>query len=302
MAKRGQGEGTISKRADGTWWARITVGKTADGKQKRKAFYGKTRKEVQEKLTAALNELNNNTYIEPSKMTVAQWMEIWRHDYKQQSVKPTTFYNYQKKIKFQINPYLGGYKLKELRSDMIQKSLNQLIENGLAIISTQHTLDVLRLALKKAVENELILKNPSLNVSLPKPQKKEMVVLTEEQQEKLIEVCKQRYSGKIFILILATGMRIGEVTALRWSDIDFEEGELHVKRTRREYYIYSDNNSEEREHFIDFGTPKTPTSKRTIPLLPDIIVMLKEMKEEHDALKVKFGKSYNDENLVFCTR
>ena len=82
MAKRGQGEGSISKRPDGTWWARITVGKTPDGKQKRKAFYGKTRKEVQEKLTAALNDLNNGVYIEPSNMKLEQWMSIWLREYK----------------------------------------------------------------------------------------------------------------------------------------------------------------------------------------------------------------------------
>ena len=121
MAKRGQGEGSISKRPDGTWWARITVGKTPDGKQKRKAFYGKTRKEVQEKLTAALNDINNNTYIEPSKITVEQWMYIWLRDYKKNSVKPKTYAAYEAHIRNHIAPDLGGYKLASLRNDMVQR-------------------------------------------------------------------------------------------------------------------------------------------------------------------------------------
>ena len=81
--KRGQGEGSIfyieSKKL---WCAKVTVGKDENGKQKQKAFYGKTRKEVQEKLTATVNDINQNIYIEPSKMTVNQWVDIWLTEYK----------------------------------------------------------------------------------------------------------------------------------------------------------------------------------------------------------------------------
>ena len=129
MAKRGQGEGSISKRPDGTWWARITVGKTPDGKQKRKAFYGKTRKEVQEKLTAALNDINNNTYIEPSKMTLASWMDIWLKEYKS-TVKPSTFIMRHSANQKYISMILGQYKLKDLRRDHIQTFVNDLSGMG----------------------------------------------------------------------------------------------------------------------------------------------------------------------------
>ena len=108
MAKRGQGEGTISQRPDGTWWARITLGKDADGKQKRKAFYGKTRKEVQQKLTAALSEVNKDSYVEPSKMTVGKWMETWLQEYKKNSVKKRTYMNLEGCFRLYINPQLAG--------------------------------------------------------------------------------------------------------------------------------------------------------------------------------------------------
>ena len=91
MAKRGQGEGTISKRPNGTWWARISLGRDENGKQKRKAFYGRTRKEVQEKLTEALNDINNDDYIEPSSITVSQWIDIWLKEYRKNALKPGTY-------------------------------------------------------------------------------------------------------------------------------------------------------------------------------------------------------------------
>lgn len=132
MAKRGQGEGTISKREDGTWWARISLGVDENGKRKRKAFYGKTRKEVQEKLTTALNDVNNDSYVEPSKMTVSQWMDIWLKEYNKPCVKPSSYLRHHSITENHIKPMLGNYKIKDLRNDTVQKFINELNGKGLA--------------------------------------------------------------------------------------------------------------------------------------------------------------------------
>ena len=113
--KRGNGEGTISQLPDGRWCARITVGRDKVGKQKRKAFYGKTRKEVQEKLLAAVNEMNNGVYIDPTKMTVEQWIDIYLEDYRKRSVKPATYAKDLTLAKPRIIPAIGDIKLKDLR-------------------------------------------------------------------------------------------------------------------------------------------------------------------------------------------
>lgn len=128
--KRGNGEGTISKRENGTWCARITIGRDSNGKQKRKAFYGKTRKEVQEKMTAALNEINNGTYAEPTQLTLAEWLNIWLSEYALNSIKQSTRVSYDTFINKHINPIIGNIKLQKLRPDIIQKFYNDKLENG----------------------------------------------------------------------------------------------------------------------------------------------------------------------------
>ena len=133
MAKRGQGEGSISKRPDGTWWARITIGKDENGKQKRRAFYGKTRKEVQEKLTAAVNDVNNDVYIEPSSMTVSIWLDTWLEDYKKRSVRTNTYLGLCYYVNYHIKPVLGSIKLKDLRPEMVQRLINELSDKNLAV-------------------------------------------------------------------------------------------------------------------------------------------------------------------------
>lgn len=298
MAKRGQGEGSISKRPDGTWWARITVGKTPDGKQKRKAFYGKTRKEVQEKLTAALNDINNNTYIEPSKMTVEQWMYIWLKEYKIHSIKPKTYVNYETYIRCHIVPVIGKYPLKSLRNDIVQKFVNTLQEKELKASTVIEIYGALRVALDQAVENSLLPKNPANNIKLPRKVKEEARALTVEEQKKFLEEAKQCTHGEMFILILYTGMRLGEAAALTWDDIDFERKVLSISKTQTRYIVDDGGNI---KYKIGIGETKTIKSVRKIPLIPSALELLAEVRTKQDKIKQERAAYYIDNNLVFCT-
>lgn len=303
MAKRGQGEGTISKRPDGTWWARISVGYDAQGKRKRKAFYGKTRKEVQEKLTAALNEVNTGTYIEPSKMTVSEWMDTWLREYNKNVVKPGTFYRTYKVVQKHIIPKLGKYKLKELRKDMVQKFVNDLVADGYKPGTVVLIFGKLRCALSQAYESELISKNPALYIKLPVIEKEEKKVLTPEQQKEFIKKATERDDvyGSFFILLLATGLRISEALALTWGDIDFKQNLLYVNKTKALIKDVYNRNS------VTFGytSPKTRTSNRAIPLLPSIASILKSLQREQGeskhVLNDKYINVFEKNNLVFCT-
>ena len=297
MAKRGQGEGSISKRPDGTWWARISLGVTSNGKRKRKAFYGKTRKEVQEKLTAALNDENNAGYIEPTKMTLAHWMDIWLCDYKKRSVKPSTFYRMCCTVEVHIKPHLGHYKLTDLRPDMVQKFVNQMDENGLAPSTIKRNCSTLRIALHQAVKNELLPKNPASDIIRPPETKTAIRVLSPDDQERFIEAAKVTEHGEFFILALCTGMRLGEMLALTWDDVNFENNEISVTKSvtkLKDYY----KKEESGKRYI--SNPKTEAGNRIIPLLPQIRELLINLKSVHNNFKVKFGNTYQDENLVFC--
>ena len=295
---RGQGEGSISRRDDGTWWARITIGKDANGKQKRKAFYGKTRKEVQEKLTAAINDINNNSYVEPSSMTVSQWMEVWLKDYKKNSVKPKTYLNLEGCYRLYVKPKLGGIKLKDLRNDMVQRLINSLNERGIAIDTVRKTRWMLHACVEQAVDNDLLIKNVVRKIKMPQmTKKKEIRVLSPEEQAKFIIGARTNYHGRIFILLLATGLRIGEALALTWEDISFENSMLRISKTHVEIRDPDDKGS---AWHVEYNPPKTKAGNRTVPLLPDIVTMLQGIKVEQDAQKIALASGYDDNGLVFC--
>lgn len=300
MAKRGQGEGTISKRPDGTWCGRITVGKTSEGKQKRKAFYGKTRKEVQEKLTAALNDINNDLYIEPSRMTVEQWAETWMKEYKLNTTKASTYFSYGKALKLHILPVIGNYKLKDIRPEMIQKLLNDMYAENYSYSVLSQIQAVAYQMLKQAVNNDLINKNIAEKTILPcKKEKTERYVLSVDEQKRFIKAAKESYMGECFIFLLATGLRIGEMCSLTWDDIDFEKEMISINKTVvycKDYY-----GSESKWNTI-INSPKSKSSIRMIPLLPDIVEMLRDLKEKQEIIKKMYRENYKDRNLVFCTK
>jgi len=295
MAKRGQGEGTISKRPDGTWWARITVGRTPDGKQKRKAFYGKTRKEVQEKLTAALNDINTDSYIDPSKMTLEQWFVIWLRDYRAQYVKPETYVGNKVCIENHIVPVLGKVPLKDIRRDMAQKLITDLAAKGYSHSRISDIYFTMRMALGVAADSGLILKNPVERLKLPPKEKQEARVLTVEEQERVVEKLKECPYGDMLELVLYTGMRIGEVLALTWEDIDFEGKMLSVNKALSKWTILPDGNAKIQ---LGFGTPKSKSGFRKIPLIPEAVELLEVAKERQEK-QLAIVEYKNIYNLVF---
>ena len=299
MAKRLQNEGSIRKRKDGTWEARVTIGISADGKQQRKSLYGKTRQEVSAKMTDLLNNLQKGIITNPTEMTLAEWLDFYMLEYKKQYVKPTTYNNYTVKVKNHIKPAIGHYKLKALRQDIIQKFVNSLSGKGLAPSTVIDIFKVLSNALETAVDDGLIVRNVANRVKLPKTTKPQITVLTQEQQNAFVEQAKVTYMGVVYIFDLCTGMRLGELLGLKWQDIDFEQNQLHIKRIIRK--VKDPDNPEEHWH-LEFGTPKTPTSERIIPLNETAIKVLADVWEQQEKNKEKANTAYEDNDLVFCTQ
>jgi len=294
--KRGQNEGTIAKRPDGTWWARITVGKDAQGRQKRKAFYGKTRREVLHKMTTALSELNHGSFVEPSKITVNEWLDFWLANYKAQSVKPTTLTIYASRADNHIRPAIGSLRLQDLRTETIQAMINEL-NKRFAPETVKGVSITLHAALEQARKNNLTSANSASGIVLPKASKARALAFTLDEQKRFAEVAKSAYMGNMFLLGLGTGLRIGELIALTWNDIDLENGVLRVNRTLN---VVKVQESGSQKWIKTFGTPKTVSSVRSIPLLPYISELLKSVKGYQE--KIKRDKAYEDNNLVFATK
>ena len=286
--KRGNNEGSIIKRKDGRWMASVTVGRNADGSQKRQCFYGKTRSEVAEKMNELIHDINSGSYIDKDKNpTVSDWLPTWLNTYKKNNVKPRTYEQYEGIIRLYLIPNLGEVRLVDLNETMVQRLYNKLYERGLSARTVKLTNVVLKSALKKAVKLGLVLRNICENIDLPKETKKERRVLTPEEQKILLKTLKETDGGDIYIFALFTGMRRGEVLALTWEDVDFKHKVITINKnlSRIKTYVVDGNKTK-----LVVGDPKTTTSNRVIPIVECLIPLLKKQKE----------KTYSDESdLVF---
>lgn len=303
-SKKGNGEGTISKRPDGSWWGRITIGTDKNGKQKRKAFYGKTRAEVQKKITTALNSINTNTYTEPSKLTFENWLNIWFNDYAINSIKQSTRVSYETYINKHIAPFIGKIKLQDLRANTLQGFYNDKLKGGrldgtggLSPKTIKNIHNMIHKALDQAYKNGLTSQNIANAVTLPKVTKKEMRVLTLDEQTQLLKLCNNNNNGIFIVLALATGMRLGEVLGLKWEDIDYINKLLTVKRTVNRLKNYDANISTKTA--IVINTPKTETSARVIPLNDITIKYLKSFEVYQKEKFLKLGLHLSKDNFVF---
>lgn len=287
--KRGHNEGSIVKRKDGRWQGAVTIGRNDDGGQRRQYVYGKTRGEVAEKMNKLINSINSGSFIDKNKNpTVEEWLYFWLLTYKKNSVKQKTFDQYEGVIRVHLVPEFGDLRLVELKESQLQKFYNRLFVNGLSARSIQIINTVLSAALKKAIKSRLILFNVCDAVELPKQTKKERRVLSAEEQEQLLKELKKDDQGSMYIFALFTGLRRGEVLALRWSDVDLENGVIKVTKALNRVKTYVDSGDKTK---LIVSEPKTETSKRVIPIVDSLIPLLKKQK--------KLTRDNNELGLVF---
>lgn len=175
--KRGQGEGSISRRPDGSWWARITVGKDENGKQLRKAFYGHTRQEVQRKLNDAMNDQNPDISARSGNMTVEQWVHIWLQEYHKLAVRASTYCKNSDSLTRYLLCEIGNCSMKNLKTDMIQNIVNGMVQRGYSYSTIKHTVDPFRACISQAVNQGFIKNNVVEDIVLPTSSEKKAVCL-----------------------------------------------------------------------------------------------------------------------------
>lgn len=236
MAKKGaKGGGNIRKKTVtrggkeySYWEARITTGRDpGTGKQIQRSFTGKTQKEVREKLQAAAVAVNDGTYTDSSRLTVAQWMDLWTRDYLV-SVKPNTARAYRCHTKNHIRPGLGAVRLTELHPHTVQNFINSL--DGLAPASARMVYRVLHAAMEKAVELDYTPRNPAAKCVLPKMERREIHPLTDEQSAALIRAAAGTRIEHLVTLALFTGFRLSELLGLTWAAVDFDRGTITIDK------------------------------------------------------------------------
>lgn len=297
--KRGTGEGSISKRKNGTWQGAVTIGRDANGKQKRQYFYGKTRAEVNKKLTKAINELNNGTYINNSTSpTMKMWLNTWLWEYKKNNIKATTFEQYETILRVHALQNIGDIKVSQLKPEHLQKLYNEMYDKQISARTIKILNTVLHGALKQAVKNNLTVRNVTEAVSLPKSKVKEMRVLTSEEQKQFMQVLKNDRMGNMYLFGLFTGLRRGELLALRWSDVDWNQRLIKIERSLSRVKDYSDSKNKTK---LVVEEPKTIKSKRIIPLFDYLIEILNNQKAQQDIDKQQSYGVYEDNDIIFAT-
>lgn len=281
MSKNGNNEGSIYRDKQGHWRGQVRI-PTADGKMKRKYFYGKSRKEVAEKVNELLRQIKTDTYIEPCKVTLYDWLCTWYDSYCN-DIRMTTKVNYQTYIHRHIKDKIGGYKLCELTTLIIQNFYNDKAKSGkldgsggLSAKTMKNMHQMIHKALNQAVYLGMIPKNPSDLTVLPKRKKIEMRFFLPEDQKRLQEAIKGDKYEMAILLDLYTGMRQGELLGLIWENVHIaENGQSYIKVTQTLNRIKNPDENAPNKTLLTICEPKTRHSIRTIPLLPEIAERLR---------------------------
>jgi integrase len=236
QTRSANGSGTIRKRADGRWEGIYSAGYDQQtGKLIRKSIYGKNQKEVRQKLSKVTTEIDEGLYLEPAKMTLSDWMDLWYKEYTFDK-KYSTLKGYKAQINKHIRPGIGKYNLSQLNPMILQRFFNHLSEPNekgkvLSPKSIKNVYIILSGILEQAVENEMISKNPCKKVKLPKVYNKQITPLTDKQVKDFLEIIStNEIYGTILRVIVFTGLRLGEAMGLTWDCVDFEKGALNINK------------------------------------------------------------------------
>ena len=296
MHKRGRGEGTVRRKRPNLWEGRYFTGYDAEGRPVQKSVYGKTQKEVVEKLATITNDIRSGMFLPPDQITFGQWLDIWYDQYLD-GVKESTATQYKYHIDFNIKPFLGNYHLQKVTTPMLQKlykkRMTEAKEGGkkLSAKSIKNLHGVIHKALDKAVQCRYLKYNPADACELPRVEKKEMLVLDSAMLGKFLAEIKGKKYERLFFVDVFTGMREAEIIGLTWDCVDFEKGIIHIEKQLKRKY-----GTENKYFFDSLKNGKT----RVIQPMPVVFDVLRAVKREQAENKLRYGSSYdNKDNLVF---
>lgn len=280
--KRPDGDGLVRKRSDGRWEGRIVVGHKEDGKPIYRSVFAKTQKELMEILHRSIETFRDVELKENSNLTLGEWLDKWLDERMQFTVRESTLDGYHRIANNYIKPYLGDKKIGSVTTADVQKMYNWLRENGrinehfergnsLSDSSVRGIHMMLHQAMDTAVQERIIVKNPTDGTVIPKANYAPKNILTEAQLQKFLDVVRQDdVWSDFFYTELTTGMRRGEICGLRWQDFDEKTGRLQIRRAV----------TSKKGGGVKVGETKTEKGTRTIQLPPSTVEILKARKKK----------------------
>lgn len=292
--KRELGRG-ISQRSDGRYHARAIV------RGVKVELYSKNLQQLKKDFEAAKADVLKGEVGVDKNMKLKDFIETWFRDYKSQRLKSEISRNtYYRRIKNTYVSILGEKNVCDILHLDIQNATNTLIENGYTYRTVREALGALREAMNIAVVNRLILQNPVVNINIRKENEamQERRVLENWEMPLFIEEAKRDWFYEMFMILLSSGLRIGEASALTWDCVNFKDKTITVNKSLSFGYV----NGKKLEIV---STPKSQASYRTIPFFGETEELFKSQKKKQDALKEKLGDRWRARpelgDIVFCT-
>lgn len=288
--RKAQGEGTIRQRKDGRWECRVTVGRNpGTGKQVRKSFYAPTQKELVALMKQVQADLDNGTFIEPSKLTVGQWMDIWTAEYLG-GVKESTQASYKGHAKNHIKPCLGAELLQKLTPHVVQKFYNGLTAAGKSAKTVKNIHGVLHGAMEQAIKLGYIRVNPTAACTLPRIVKPDIKVMNDDIVTAFLTAIQGHRFEAILFVDLFSGMRQAEILGLPWENVNFKKGTIFIDQQLVKSKL-------DGRYYID--TAKHD-KVRMIKPAPVVMEKLKLRKSQQAADQLRAGAAWSNEwGLVF---
>jgi integrase len=285
VANRGQGEGSIYRRADGRWCAAVRL--EGGG---RRVFYGRTRREAADKLHTAMEARLRGANLATAGLTTAIFLERWLRESVAPKVRPKTYDGYESLVRLHIVPVVGQIPLEKLGPQEVQTLLNRKVVEGLAPKTVLYMRGVLRTALNRAVRWGLVTRNAAALTDPPRYTPREVRYLQLDEIRLLLDIIKGDRLEALFIAAIALGMRQGELLGSRWSDVDLDAARWHVRRQLQR-----------RAGIVTYTEPKTARGRRTLDVPASLVAALRSHRARQLEERLVAGNQWRDADLVFST-
>ena len=291
-------KGHIRQRSKGSWAIVIDAGKDPETGKRRQQWHTikGTKRDAQRVLHEMLVAMEKGTYIKPSQLTLGEWLDQWSDSYVTIHTTQRTQESYRSIIHRHLLPSLGSIPLNQLRPQQLQSYYAHALANGridkkggLSARSVLYHHRILSEALSHAVKMGVVARSVADLVDPPRPARAKMPTLTPEEIGRFLDASKETSYYVFFSTLLYTGLRRGELLALRWRNIDLNTASLCVVET-----AYKLSNGQ-----YVIKEPKTPHSRRTVSLPPSLVVLLREYRVDQELLQIRLGSTIGDDDFVF---
>ncbi len=282
--KRGNGEGSIRQRANGTWEARVML----DGRSK--SVFGRTRQDAHRKLAAVIRHHDQGLPILTGKaVTLASFLNTWLA-MKRGTRSYRTWKGYEALVRNHIAPTLGRLILSKLTAQHVQQFYTAKLQEGLSSTTCRHIHAALHTALEHALMQGLVSRNVCDLVEAPQFAHTDRVILTADEAKRLLAAAKDTRWEPIYVLALTTGLREGELLGLRWRFVDLGAGTLTVS-----------GNVQPGHNGLTLKEPKNASSVRTVKLTSLAVEALRQHRVRQAREREKAGEHWREHDLVFPT-